>query len=402
MTPPPATGSSTSGSSATSPASSTAAAWAQRLAAAWGPAAAGTDQNATDQNATDQNGTDGDTVGAGPFGHRWADAGSLDPSNTTGPLRRRSTATSDGNSDPLDATARQRRSAITPLRRSPGALRAAPLPVAFRPLADAIVGDRDVTVAHDATARAALRAAGTSAAAIGRTILLDRAPTDTAAVREKIAHELTHVAHNVATGAVGDPARDAGLVPRFFADPHRDHEERTAEKIGRLARTLLPTPAVTPPTGGPSASISASVGDPGGSSASSSPIRRRSTRTATASAPTASARSTTSARSTASGPTAAAASTVVRRTPAPASSSPSSSTSPSTSSTAGSGETTVRRLVAPTAPTASTAASTGGDDSPGRESATDRLDRLDELVALVEARVLAELERRGGRHRGWI
>jgi len=65
---------------------------------------------------------------------------------------------------------------------------------------------------------------------------------------------------------------------------------------------------------------------------------------------------------------------------------------------------------------ATTASGGGGDDGGGpaaahqahgaaprhRESATARLDRIDELVALIEERVLAELERRGGRHRGWI
>jgi hypothetical protein len=48
------------------------------------------------------------------------------------------------------------------------------------------------------------------------------------------------------------------------------------------------------------------------------------------------------------------------------------------------------------------ATSTSVASSQDRETVTDRLDRIDEIVSLVEARVLADLERRGGRHRGWI
>jgi hypothetical protein len=48
------------------------------------------------------------------------------------------------------------------------------------------------------------------------------------------------------------------------------------------------------------------------------------------------------------------------------------------------------------------ASNTSVASSQDRETVTDRLDRIDEIVSLVEARVLADLERRGGRHRGWI
>jgi hypothetical protein len=48
------------------------------------------------------------------------------------------------------------------------------------------------------------------------------------------------------------------------------------------------------------------------------------------------------------------------------------------------------------------ATGTSAASSQDRETVTDRLDRIEEIVSLVEARVLADLERRGGRHRGWI
>lgn len=261
-----------------------------------------------------------------------------------------------------DAGSDRRAAATTQLRRSAANLDAKPLPVAFRAMASAIVGSTPVTVAHGATARAALRAADTKAAAIGRTILLDAAPTDTAAMRERIAHELTHVAHNVASGVTDDGTDpDSRAVPRFFDDPHRDHEERAAERIGRVARSL--------------------VAGANSLSPSPSPVPTTSTAGTT---------STTRTASIAGRPSA------IRRQSAPTSSTPAAGTAaaaPSSGSSSGT-STVIRRTVA-----------AGGSERSGpatRESATERLDRVDELVSLVEARVLAELERRGGRHRGWI
>ena len=344
----------------------------------------------------------------------------------------------------------------TPVRRQPmgptsatppGRSVGAPLPLAYRGLAAALGNRHPVRVLHDAGAREALRRAGVPAATVGSTILLDRAPSLTPAMREHIGHELVHTAAG-------------GATPRLFGDPRHDGEEHAARRVGRLARQLAPigidgaaltavprsTPgpigtrdlAVTAPArpsalagpvshGGPPVprlpdlsgrpSSSAGIGGPtptsgtggmvgsGSSAASGSTIARR----------TSVSRSTDS-RSRSAGP--------LRRTAGQSGSSGSSGSSASGSSRASS--TTAATLarfaaaggaapmVAPihapgtaaptTAGPAGPAGQTGqaGNDKSLRQSATERLDHLDEIVAMVEARVLAELERRGGRHRAWM
>ena len=332
----------------------------------------------------------------------------------------------------------------------PGRSVGAPLPLAYRGLAAALGNRHPVRVLHDAGAREALRRAGVPAATVGSTILLDRAPSLTPAMREHIGHELVHTAAG-------------GATPRLFGDPRHDGEEHAARRVGRLARQLTPvgidgaaltavarsTPgpigtrdlAVTAPArpsalagpvshGGPPVprlpdlsgrpSSSAGIGGPaptsgtgggvgsGSSAAPGSTIARR----------TSVSRSTDS-RSRSAGP--------LRRTAGQSGSSGSSGSSASGSSSASS--TTAATLarfaaaggaapmVAPihapgtAAPTtAGPAGQTGqtgqtgqaGNDKSLRQSATERLDHLDEIVAMVEARVLAELERRGGRHRAWM
>jgi hypothetical protein len=167
-------------------------------------------------------------------------------------------------------------------------------------------------------------------------------------------------------------------VPRFFADPHRDHEERRAERVGRIARSLRRDSVVTP-----SLPTTASVA----TSPSGAALR------VTPTAPVAVQRTPDPAMTPAPEPTPplAAAPTIQRSTTPAAASAPSA---PSASATPAPPSATSR--IVQRAERADAAA----DDRP--PSATKRLDELEELVALIESRVLAELERRGGRHRGWI
>lgn len=103
------------------------------------------------------------------------------------------------------------------------------LPAPFKPLARALVGDRRVRVSVGPTSQAALAAAGHVAATVGTTIHLAERLTATEANLDIVAHELTHVA--------AAPSRRG---PRFFDDEKHDEEEGIAATIGRMARSLLP------------------------------------------------------------------------------------------------------------------------------------------------------------------
>jgi hypothetical protein len=94
-----------------------------------------------------------------------------------------------------------------------------PLPVTFRPLATAIVGERQVHVSSGTASRKALAKVGKRAATTGDTIHL-ATPRPTT---EVLAHELTHVAH-------------PSPVPRFFDDDDRGPEERQAEQVAAVIR----------------------------------------------------------------------------------------------------------------------------------------------------------------------
>jgi hypothetical protein len=103
-----------------------------------------------------------------------------------------------------------------------------PIPMSYRPLATAIVGERPVHVSTGRASRRALARVGKRAATTGDTIHLDTprpAP-------EVIAHELTHVAH-------------PSPVPRFFDDDDRGPEERQAEQVAAIMRRapILARPA---------------------------------------------------------------------------------------------------------------------------------------------------------------
>ena len=92
------------------------------------------------------------------------------------------------------------------------------LPSRFDPLVRTIVGHTDITMRVDEAARAALRSVGKRAATIQRTILLADAPERHPDV---LAHELTHVAN-------------PSPHPRFYADDVDTAEERHADDIARL------------------------------------------------------------------------------------------------------------------------------------------------------------------------
>ena len=109
-----------------------------------------------------------------------------------------------------------------------------PLPSIFAPMAQAVVGRTDVMVRDDSGARAALAAVGKRAATMGNTIVLpDRAgaATDTAV----LAHELTHIAH-------------PSPLPRFYADDRPSAEERQADAVAQLIHRSPTLRAATPAT----------------------------------------------------------------------------------------------------------------------------------------------------------
>ena len=122
------------------------------------------------------------------------------------------------------------------IRRTP-----APLPMPFRPMAEAIAGPRRVMLSTDESSRKALRSVGKVAASTGDTIHLDPDPIPSARLAEVMAHELTHVAHPSPT-------------PRFFDDLDDSPEERRAECVAAvMARSpVAPTAStVRPSPGGP-------------------------------------------------------------------------------------------------------------------------------------------------------
>ena len=226
------------------------------------------------------------------------------------------------------------------------------MPSSFVPLAQSI-GNASVTIVHDAAARHALARVRRPAASVGSTILLDRAPDSSPSSVERLAHEVVHAAS----------VRAHPSAPRLFDDPHRDDEERRAHAIGRLARALGPeaVPSLLGSDGTPPA-VRPTVID--------RDTTRRPART-------------TTVRRTATPTTSP---STVRREPAASTNAPSTTAATTSSSTT----------------TTSTSAAKTSANASHREPVTARLDRVDELVSMIEARVLAELERRGGRHRGWL
>lgn len=97
------------------------------------------------------------------------------------------------------------------------------LPIQFRPIADVIVGDRTPLISTSQASRRALAAVDKVAATTGDVIHLAQAPSSTSEMHAVIAHELTHVA-------------SPSPAPRFFDDDRHSPEERRATEIGNLMR----------------------------------------------------------------------------------------------------------------------------------------------------------------------
>jgi hypothetical protein len=241
------------------------------------------------------------------------------------------------------------------------------IPVTYRPLATAIVGARPVHVSTGTASRRALAKVGKVAATTGTTIHL----ASPAASAEVIAHELTHVAH-------------PSPVARFFDDDDHSPEERRAEQVAAIMRSAPILPRTT-------AAAAAGTG-----------VQRPRPR-----------------------PSVAPASDVVRRTTA--------TRSPATSATAVGGAATISaasladqitrggppsvqrrigghregRAAAPQTPPQQTggtqpapAQPTSNDPSTTVAGGADIGTQFEQILELLEARILRELERRGGRFRG--
>jgi len=257
-----------------------------------------------------------------------------------------------------------------------GGSKASALPDRFRPLARSLAG-RPILVSHDAASRAALRAVDRPAATLGNVVHLQRSPDSSPNTMEVLAHELVHAA-------------SAPSSPRFFGEPDRDHEEQRAHQVGRVARqaSVERIDPASLPLGKESVVLPR--------------IIQRTT--------------DTPASSVAAGLSAASPS--VQRAPS-GSSANSSSTSGGSSGQAidhtaggyaaevfgGSGGVSgmVQRAMQDNVIRRDPS---GGADLPSGLAADSdistslRLNQLDELIELIERRVINELERRGGRVRG--
>ena len=227
-----------------------------------------------------------------------------------------------------------------------GTPRPVALPERFRPLARALTS-RPIVIAHDASSRAALRSVNRPAATLGNVVHLQRAPDDSAQSMELLAHELVH--------AAAAPAR-----PRFFDEPGHDHEEHRARSIGQVARRAVAQridPASLPLSGG----------------AVMAPRIVQRTSAPSATSPT---------------PVAPSIADTVSSAPSQAAQRAADRVRGGTSGTVQRSPNVIRRE-----PT-----DIGGADS--ELTTTQRLNQLDDLIELIERRVINELERRGGRVRG--
>ena len=254
------------------------------------------------------------------------------------------------------------------------------LPARFRPLTTAVVARR-VRIAHGAVSRSALRAVGRPAATFGDVIHLANAPDASPATTELLAHELVHAANT--------PTR-----PRFFAEPGHDDEERTAIRVGSTERTAMRV--------GSTERTAMRVG--------STERRRRSTDAVGGGTTMGIGRMARTARPSTVEPIRRMAAVTVaprvvqRQDQPPAPPPPAAATTTITSGATTASSTPVirrsssgarrneviRRAVA-------TDAVAGGDEP---QTTTNRLDNFEELLDMLEQRILNELERRGGRSRG--
>jgi Domain of unknown function (DUF4157) len=223
-----------------------------------------------------------------------------------------------------------------------------PLPAQFHEMSHVIAGTPEVRVSTDAVSRRALRSVGKVAATVNDVIHLDRA---IGRVRpDVIAHELTHVAHR-------------SPEPRFFDDDRPSREEQRAEAVAKLMRSSAPSIVRRSPTSG---------GSPGSHSAPG-------------------AEGTVSADALAASITARQHTDTIRREPDWTATRPRNQRRGpqlgSARSSASSG---------PPAPS-SPAPAPAPPEAVGGFRIDDHFDRI---VELLQDRVLAELERRGGRLRG--
>ena len=223
-----------------------------------------------------------------------------------------------------------------------------PIPLSYRPMATAIVGERPVRVSTGPASRRALARVGKRAATTGDTIHL----ATPRPAPEVIAHELTHVAH-------------PSPVPRFFDDDDRGPEERQAEQVAAIMRRapILPRSAAAA-----TAATTAAAGT-----------------TATRSAPS-TASGTISADALAASITGSGGTRVQRVI---------------------GGHRQGRAATTPTAPALATAHpdhshSPDGAAPAGRwpAPAIDVAGQFERILELLEDRIITELERRGGRFRG--
>ncbi|MEO5900018.1 MAG: DUF4157 domain-containing protein [Ilumatobacteraceae bacterium] len=251
------------------------------------------------------------------------------------------------------------------LRGAP-AQRPVALPDRFRPLARGLT-KRPVLIAHGRASRDALRAVNRPAATLGNVVHLQRAPDTTAATTELLAHELVHAANA--------PAR-----PRFFAEPGHDHEEHRAQRIGRLARATQSPSGTAPVSRVYDAAVLPRV-------VQRTEVPARGVGAAAGSLTTA---ATETIRRAIGGHRAAAAADRAAGNQPPATPAGPSSGGPSLSGPS---------------------SSSSGDNASNTESATtprrtrrtttEVLNEFEELIDMIEERVINDLERRGGRVRGW-
>jgi hypothetical protein len=172
---------------------------------------------------------------------------------------------------PLEAPARLAASAaVAPLERP------RPLPGWARPLARAITGRTDTRMTSGAATRRALRSAGTHGAASGGIVHLPNSPERTPRGMNVLAHELSHVADQQPRPRLfgeglldmGERrAREVGQAVGSAAGGARQTATRTAGRAARAAQGALGTgerllerpPISSLPTGGLAAAVPAAV-----------------------------------------------------------------------------------------------------------------------------------------------
>jgi hypothetical protein len=246
-------------------------------------------------------------------------------------------------------------------------------PAAWTPLARSLVGSTTAPqLVAGPLARAVLAGSGVSAATIGRNVYLSAAP-DIANPhdRQVVAHEFVHVAA-------------PSSRPRFHGGP-LDREERHARRVGRLAATSAPAGLSSlavgrlPVCGGGSHHHDRTSTVSAASVASTASVVQRATGSEHA--------STAVARSAGTSDTAS-----VRANPKRSSSGAvpiQPSTAPGATNPTGS----------PAVPT-DQSNQTNQNDQTSHTNSTIRRDEIDALLEALEDRVLADLERRGGRFAG--